>query len=57
MALRDKPLSEHVALITGGDEEPRAGAMHVHNMARTFPFALSLDREGIREDINLYAGG
>ncbi|MCA1564535.1 MAG: SDR family oxidoreductase [Acidobacteria bacterium] len=40
---------------TGGDEEPRAGAIHVRNMARALLFTLSLDREVILEDINLYA--
>jgi 3-oxoacyl-[acyl-carrier protein] reductase len=40
---------------TGGDAEPRAGAIHVRNMARALLFALSLDREVILEDINLYA--
>jgi 3-oxoacyl-[acyl-carrier protein] reductase len=40
---------------TGGDEEPRAGALHVRNMARTLLFALSLDRDVIVEDINIYA--
>jgi len=39
---------------TGGDEEPRAGAIHVRNMARTLLYALSLDRNVIVEDINLY---
>jgi len=38
-----------------GDEAARAGAIHVRNMARTLLFALSLDREVILEDINLYA--
>ncbi|HEX8457849.1 MAG TPA: SDR family oxidoreductase [Pyrinomonadaceae bacterium] len=36
-------------------EEPRAGAIHVRNMARTLLFALSLDREVVLEDINLYS--
>lgn len=40
---------------TGEAEEPRAGAIHVHNMARTLLFALSLDREVVLEDINIYA--
>ncbi|HEV2882453.1 MAG TPA: SDR family oxidoreductase [Pyrinomonadaceae bacterium] len=40
---------------TGGDAEPRAGAIHVRNMARALLFALSLDREVVLEDINLYA--
>jgi 3-oxoacyl-[acyl-carrier protein] reductase len=39
----------------GADDEPRAGAIHVRNMARALLFALSLDREVILEDINLYA--
>ncbi|HEY0081856.1 MAG TPA: SDR family NAD(P)-dependent oxidoreductase [Pyrinomonadaceae bacterium] len=41
----------------GADDEPRAGAIHVRNMARALLFALSLDREVILEDINLYARG
>jgi NADP-dependent 3-hydroxy acid dehydrogenase YdfG len=40
---------------TGADEQPRAGAIHVANMARTLMLALSLDRDVILEDINLYA--
>jgi 3-oxoacyl-[acyl-carrier protein] reductase len=40
---------------TSGDDEPRAGAIHVRNMARALLFALSLDREVVLEDINLYA--
>ncbi|MDX6695187.1 MAG: hypothetical protein QOF02_2790 [Blastocatellia bacterium] len=40
---------------TGADEQPRAGAIHVGNMARALMFALSLDRDVILEDINLYA--
>ena len=36
-------------------EEPRAGAIHVSNMARTLLYVLSLDRNVIVEDINLYA--
>ncbi|HEY0080268.1 MAG TPA: SDR family oxidoreductase [Pyrinomonadaceae bacterium] len=39
---------------TGEDEEPRAGAIHVRNMARTLAYALSLDRNVLLEDINLY---
>jgi 3-oxoacyl-[acyl-carrier protein] reductase len=39
----------------GADEDVRAGAIHVRNMARALLFALSLDREVILEDINLYA--
>ena len=40
---------------TGDDEEPRAGAIHVRNMARTLAYALSLDRNVVVEDISLYA--
>ena len=39
---------------TGADVAPRAGAIHVANMARTLLFALSLDRDVILEDISLY---
>lgn len=42
---------------TGADEQPRAGAIHVANMARTLMFALSLDRDVILEDINIYSRG
>ena len=41
---------------TGETEAPRAGAIHVHNMARTLMFALSLDRDVVLEDINIYRG-
>jgi 3-oxoacyl-[acyl-carrier protein] reductase len=40
---------------TGAEDAPRAGAIHVRNMARTLMFALTLDRDVIVEDINLYA--
>ncbi|HEY0099149.1 MAG TPA: SDR family oxidoreductase [Pyrinomonadaceae bacterium] len=40
---------------TGADAEPRAGAIHVRNMARTLLFALSLDRNVVVEEISLYA--
>ena len=40
---------------TADKDEPRAGAIHVSNMARTLLFALSLDRSVVLEDINLYA--
>ncbi|HEV2802021.1 MAG TPA: SDR family oxidoreductase [Pyrinomonadaceae bacterium] len=40
---------------TSAEDEPRAGAIHVRNMARTLLFALSLDREVVLEDINLYS--
>jgi len=39
---------------TGEDENARAGAIHVRNMARALMFALSLDRDVVLEDINLY---
>ncbi|HYE66476.1 MAG TPA: SDR family oxidoreductase [Pyrinomonadaceae bacterium] len=40
---------------TGPAQEPRQGFIHVTNMARTLMFALSLDRNVVLEDINLYA--
>ena len=40
---------------TGDGEEPRAGAIHVRNMARTLMYALTLDRDVVIEDINIYA--
>lgn len=40
---------------TGEREAPRAGAIHVRNMARTLMFALTLDRDVVLEDINIYA--
>ena len=39
---------------TKEEEQPRAGAIHVRNMARTLMYALSLDRDVVLEDINLY---
>lgn len=42
---------------TGENEQPRAGAIHVSNMARTLMFALSLERDVVLEDINIYARG
>lgn len=36
-------------------QEPRAGFIHVANMARTLMYALSLDRNVLLEDINIYA--
>lgn len=39
---------------TGDADAPRAGAIHVRNMARTLIFALSLDRDVVLEDINIY---
>ena len=40
---------------TGPDQIPREGFIHVGNMARTLMYALSLDRNVVLEDINLYA--
>ncbi|MGB9180551.1 MAG: SDR family oxidoreductase [Pyrinomonadaceae bacterium] len=40
---------------TGEQEEARAGAIHVRNMARTLIYALTLDRDVVIEDINIYA--
>ena len=37
------------------DAKPRAGFIHVANLGRTLMYALSLDREVVLEDINLYA--
>jgi NADP-dependent 3-hydroxy acid dehydrogenase YdfG len=37
------------------DQIPREGFVHVGNMARTLIYALSLDRNVVLEDINLYA--
>ena len=39
---------------TRPDQLPRAGAIHVANMARTLMYALSLDRDVVLEDICLY---
>jgi NADP-dependent 3-hydroxy acid dehydrogenase YdfG len=39
---------------TGDNEQPRADAIHVRNLARALTFALSLDRDVVLEDINLY---
>jgi NAD(P)-dependent dehydrogenase (short-subunit alcohol dehydrogenase family) len=40
---------------TAADAEPRPGFIHVSNMARTLLYALSLDRNVVLEDINIYA--
>ena len=40
---------------TGPNDEPRPGFVHVANMARTLLYVLSLDRNVVVEDINLYA--
>lgn len=39
---------------TRSDQEPRAGFIHVANMAHTLMYALSLDRNVVVEDISLY---
>jgi 3-oxoacyl-[acyl-carrier protein] reductase len=40
---------------TAADAAPRPGFVHVSNMARALMFALSLDRDVVLEDINIYA--
>src|SRR5438270_616480 len=40
---------------TDDDATPRDGFVHVSNMARTLIYALSLDRNVVLEDINIYA--
>lgn len=40
---------------TASDASPRPGFVHVKNMARTLVYALTLDRNVVLEDINLYA--
>jgi NAD(P)-dependent dehydrogenase (short-subunit alcohol dehydrogenase family) len=40
---------------TAPEHEPRPGFVHVSNMARTLMYALSLERNVVLEDINLYA--
>jgi NAD(P)-dependent dehydrogenase (short-subunit alcohol dehydrogenase family) len=40
---------------TASDSMPRPGFIHVSNMARTLVYALSLSREVVLEDINVYA--
>lgn len=40
---------------TRSDQAPRAGFIHVANMARTMMYALSLDRNVVLEDISIYA--
>ncbi|HEY0379518.1 MAG TPA: SDR family oxidoreductase [Pyrinomonadaceae bacterium] len=39
---------------TGEEAQPRADAIHVRNLARALTFALTLDRDVVLEDINLY---
>jgi NADP-dependent 3-hydroxy acid dehydrogenase YdfG len=38
-----------------GDQVQREGFIHVNNMARTLMYALSLDRNVVLEDLNIYA--
>lgn len=40
---------------TAAGAKPRSGFVHVANMARTLMYVLSLDREVVLEDINIYA--
>jgi 3-oxoacyl-[acyl-carrier protein] reductase len=40
---------------TAPDATPKSGFIHVSNLARTLLYALSLDRDVVLEDINLYA--
>jgi meso-butanediol dehydrogenase / (S,S)-butanediol dehydrogenase / diacetyl reductase len=40
---------------TSPGAEPRAGFIHVENLARTLMYVLSLDRDVVLEDLNLYA--
>ena len=40
---------------TASEATPRPGFIHVTNMARTLMFALSLDRNVMLEDVNIYA--
>ncbi|MFN2530947.1 MAG: SDR family oxidoreductase [Pyrinomonadaceae bacterium] len=40
---------------TGADAMPRPGFIHVKNMARTLLYVLSLDRNVVLEDLNIYA--
>ncbi|HEV2827197.1 MAG TPA: SDR family oxidoreductase [Pyrinomonadaceae bacterium] len=40
---------------TGANQEPRDGFIHVANMARTLVYALSLDRNVVLEDVNIYS--
>lgn len=37
------------------EQTPREGSLHVANLARTLMYVLSLDRNVVLEDINLYA--
>jgi len=42
---------------TAPDAPPRPGFVHVSNMAKTLMYALSLDRDVVLEDINIYSRG
>ncbi len=42
---------------TRAGDEPRAGFVHVSNMAGTLLYALTLDRNVVLEDINIYSRG
>jgi NADP-dependent 3-hydroxy acid dehydrogenase YdfG len=41
---------------TRPEQQPRAGFIHVANMARTLMYVLSLDRNVVLEDVSIYAG-
>ena len=40
---------------TGPDAAPRPGFVHVTNMSKTLVYALSLDRNVVLEDLNIYS--
>jgi NAD(P)-dependent dehydrogenase (short-subunit alcohol dehydrogenase family) len=40
---------------TEDDRQPRSGFVHVRNLARTLMYVLSLDRNVVLEDLNIYA--
>ena len=40
---------------TQPEQAPREGSIHIANLARTLMYALSLDRNVVVEDINIYA--
>ncbi len=40
---------------SAADAKPKPGFIHVSNMARSLMYALSLDRDVVLEDLNLYA--
>jgi NADP-dependent 3-hydroxy acid dehydrogenase YdfG len=39
---------------TKPEQQPRSGFIHVANMARTLMYVLSLDRNVVLEDVNIY---